>query len=93
MNFQTKHSITSSANPKFKFLLQLEKSKFRKEQQLALVEGEKEIEMALAGQSDFHSVYFLPEKANHSVLYQISNKFKNIEFIESIYYTFLNKLI
>jgi TrmH family RNA methyltransferase len=80
--FQSKHSITSSANPKFKFLLQLEKSKFRKEQQLALVEGEKEIEMALAGQSAFHSVYYLPEKAKHSVLFQISNKFKNIEFIE-----------
>ena len=44
----------------------------------------KEIEMALAGQSEFHSVYFLPEKAKHSVLNQISNKFKNIEFIEYI---------
>ncbi|MDP2175928.1 MAG: RNA methyltransferase [Bacteroidota bacterium] len=82
MKFQATHTISSAANPKFKFLLSLEKSKFRKEQQMAMVEGEKEIEMAIAAQVKFHSVYFLSDLASPNLLKQIQQASPQAEFIE-----------
>lgn len=81
MKIQATHSISSTANPKFKFLMGLEKSKFRKEQQLAFVEGDKEIEMALAGNIRFQSVFFVPEIANESLLKNIQTAFPKVELI------------
>ncbi len=74
--------ISSSNNPKFKFLLSLEKSKNRKELGLALVEGEKEIEMALESHNEFQSVFFESNIANPLLIKKIQKLHPKIEWFE-----------
>ncbi len=58
--------ITSTQNPKIKSLLALEKPRERRKQQLFLVEGKKEIEMAIAAGYKignlFYCVEIIPER-------------------------------
>ncbi len=57
--------ITSLQNNRIKNLVKLQsKSKERKEQGLFLVEGAREISLALAGNYEFDSVYIFPELIN-----------------------------
>ena len=52
--------ITSPQNPKIKNLLALEKARDRKEQNVFVVEGVREITLAIEGKYRFQSVYFCP---------------------------------
>jgi TrmH family RNA methyltransferase len=71
--------ISSTSNPRFKFLQSLEKSKVRKAEGLCAVEGLKEIEMALEGGREISALFYTAE-AEHSVLYKkLLSKFKEIE--------------
>lgn len=74
--------ISSATNPKFKSLLDLEKSKSRKQHGLALVEGEKEIEMALAGGYVFQSVYVVQKLHDPRLLDLIKEKNIDLQVYE-----------
>jgi len=50
--------ITSTQNPKVKSLLQLEKPRERRKQQLFIVEGKKEIELALAAHYKIGNLFY-----------------------------------
>lgn len=64
--------ITSLQNPFIKQLVALnEKSRNRKKNQSFLIEGEREIRLALAGNYVFESVLFVPELISQSVVEQL----------------------
>ncbi len=53
--------ITSTQNPKIKNILSLEKSRERKNQNLFIVEGVKELSLAIEGDYKINGVFFCPE--------------------------------
>lgn len=53
--------ITGLQNPKIKNIVKLSKNKERKEQNLFLIEGARELSLAIAGGYDIHSVFVCPE--------------------------------
>jgi len=53
--------ITSSQNPKIKNILALEKARERTRQNLFVIEGTKELSLAIAGGYQIESVFFCPE--------------------------------
>lgn len=59
----------------------MEKSKTRKQLGLTAIEGEKEIEMAMAANVPFDSIFFLQEIANPEILKLIEKKYPQVEFI------------
>ncbi|MES2618789.1 MAG: RNA methyltransferase [Bacteroidota bacterium] len=59
----------------------LEKSKTRKTLGITAVEGEKEIEMAMAAGMDFQMVFYQKEIADTSFLNQIDKQYPQVEFI------------
>ncbi len=59
----------------------LEKSKTRKQFGLTAIEGEKEIEMAMAANVPFETIFYLKEIANTQVLKQIEKQYPKVEFI------------
>jgi RNA methyltransferase, TrmH family len=72
--------ITSSQNPFIKELLQLqEKSKVRKALGLFLIEGKRELELAIEGGFELETVVFCSELLEKSIL---PEKFKSEELIE-----------
>lgn len=71
--------ITSSQNPLIKSLIQLqEKAKTRKQSGTFLIEGMREIELALKGKYKLETILFLPELVSESQI----KKFKGVELIE-----------
>lgn len=71
--------ITSSQNPFVKSLIQLqEKAKARKQSGTFLIEGMREIELAIKGNYEIETILFLPEIASN---FQIS-KFSSFQIIE-----------
>ena len=61
-NFVFMKQITSVQNPYIKSLVQLqEKSKVRKQTGTFLIEGKREIELALKGGYELETILFLPE--------------------------------
>jgi TrmH family RNA methyltransferase len=54
-------SITSTANPKIKWLVSLHKSSVRRDEKLVIVEGAKEIRAALEAGLRPHSLFIAPE--------------------------------
>lgn len=56
-----KLDITSPANPKIKWVQKLHKNSFRREQEVFLVEGVKEIAFALDGDYQPHILFICPE--------------------------------
>jgi RNA methyltransferase, TrmH family len=73
--------ITSAQNPYIKSLVQLqEKSKTRKELELFLIEGKREIDLAIESDYEVKTILFVPEFISKSQLEKWSKK--NIEFIE-----------
>lgn len=71
--------ITSSQNPFIKSLIQLqEKAKARKQSGTFLIEGMREIELALKGKYELEMILFLPELVSESQI----KKFKGVELIE-----------
>lgn len=74
--------ITSLQNPFIKQLVALnEKSRNRKKNQLFLIEGKREIRLALAGNYVFESVLFVPELISQSVVEQLFEN-QSVELIE-----------
>ena len=73
--------ITSIQNPFIKSLVQLqEKAKLRKQTGTFLIEGLRELELALKGNYEIETILFLPELISES---QINKLFRNsIETIE-----------
>jgi TrmH family RNA methyltransferase len=68
--------ITSSQNPFIKSLIQLqEKAKARKQSGTFLIEGMREIELAIKGKYELETILFVPEITNN---FQIS-KFSNFQ--------------
>src|SRR5688572_4957336 len=53
--------ITSSQNPKIKNILALEKARERTRQNLFVIEGTKELSLAIAGGYNIESVFFCPD--------------------------------
>lgn len=58
--------LTSTKNPGIKNILQLQKPRYRREQNVFVIEGLKEIEKAHAAGYHFVSVYFCPELISFS---------------------------
>jgi len=54
-------TITSTANPKIKNILALEKARERRQQNLFIIEGIKELSLAIAGNYVLNSVFFCEE--------------------------------
>ena len=74
--------ITSVQNSFIKTLILLhEKSKARKESGTFLIEGKREIELAIIGQYKIDTILFLPEKISESQIQKLS-KNQNCELIE-----------
>jgi len=80
--------ITSIQNPFIKTLLQLqEKAKIRKQSSTFIIEGRREIELALKGNYELVTILFLPElitdkEINSSIVIQSIVKESQIELIE-----------
>jgi len=73
--------ITSIQNPFVKSLVQLqEKAKARKQTGTFLIEGKREIELAIKGNYDLETILFLPELISEELISKISNK--QIDLIE-----------
>ncbi len=73
--------ITSSQNPYIKSLILLqEKAKVRKQSGTFLIEGMREIELALKGNYEIETVLFLPELVSEKQITKLSNN--QIDFIE-----------
>jgi RNA methyltransferase, TrmH family len=54
-------TITSLQNPKIKHIISLEKSRDRKQHQLFVVEGRKEVGLAMKAGYDWESIFFCPD--------------------------------
>ena len=77
--------IQSVQNPLIKNILKLqEKSRERKKQQLFVVEGKREIELAFKGQFEIDSLLFIPQKIEHHYLKQFNAK-EIIEISPEVY--------
>ena len=73
--------ITSIQNPFIKSLVQLqEKAKSRKQSGSFLIEGKREISLAIKGGYQIETILFLPELISENEIKKITNS--NIEFIE-----------
>ena len=79
--------ITSSQNPFIKSLVQLqEKAKARKQSGTFLIEGKREIELAIKGNYELETVLFLPELISDEVLSKLSKSPINlIEINKEVY--------
>lgn len=74
--------ITSIQNPFIKSLLFLqEKAKARKKSGTFLIEGKREIELALKGNYEIETILFLPDLISENQILEFS-KNQNIDFIE-----------
>lgn len=79
--FITLKQITSIQNPFIKSLVLLqEKSKYRKQTGQFLIEGKREIELALKGGYEIETVLFLPEIISENEITKLTNR--QIELIE-----------
>jgi TrmH family RNA methyltransferase len=75
--------ITSSQNPYIKSLIQLqEKAKARKQSGTFLIEGIREIELAVKGNYQIETVLFCPELHDKSFNLSIFQSFNKLELIE-----------
>ena len=73
--------ITSIQNPYIKSLVQLqEKAKARKQSGTFLIEGKREIELAIKGNYELETILFLPELISKDQITKLTND--PIEFIE-----------
>jgi TrmH family RNA methyltransferase len=79
--------ITSSQNPFIKSLVQLqEKAKSRKQSGTFLIEGKREIELAIKGNYELETVLFLPELISEEQLSKLSKSQINlIEINKEVY--------
>lgn len=79
--------ITSSQNPFIKSLVQLqEKAKARKQSSTFLIEGKREIELAIKGNYELETVLFLPKLISDEVLSKLSKSQINlIEINKEVY--------
>lgn len=66
--------ITSPQNPKIKHLLSLEKARERRNQQVFVIEGLKELSLAVAGGYVLKSVFFSPQIVSEEVIIQLVRK-------------------
>jgi TrmH family RNA methyltransferase len=77
--------ITSSQNPFIKSLIQLqEKTKARKQSGTFLIEGMREIELAVKGKYEIETILFVPEITNNFQIAKFSN-FQIIEISKEVY--------
>jgi TrmH family RNA methyltransferase len=80
--------ITSSQNPFIKSLIQLqEKAKARKQSGTFLIEGIREIELAIKGNYDIETILFLPELVSETQLKKMlsSSSVEHIEISKEVY--------
>ena len=78
--------ITSVQNPFIKSLVQLqEKSKARKQSGTFLIEGQREIELALKGGYEIDVILFCRELANESITSLFDNATETIEISREVY--------
>lgn len=79
--------ITSVQNPFIKLLVQLqEKAKSRKQTGTFLIEGKREIELALKGNYELETVLFLPEIISEEEINKLTNQQLNvIEISKDVY--------
>ncbi|MGG7036081.1 MAG: TrmH family RNA methyltransferase [Flavobacterium sp.] len=79
--------ITSSQNPYIKSLIQLqEKAKARKQSGTFLIEGLREIELAIKGNYELETILFLPELVSESQINKLTNHRINlIEISKEVY--------
>lgn len=77
--------ITSAQNPFIKSLVQLqEKAKARKQSGTFLIEGIREIELAIKGKYEIETILFVPEIKNNLKISKFSN-FQIIEITKEVY--------
>jgi TrmH family RNA methyltransferase len=77
--------IQSLQNPLIKNILKLqEKSRERKKQQLFVIEGKREIELAFKGQFEIDSLLFIPHRIEYNYLKQYNAK-EVIEITPEVY--------
>ena len=79
--------ITSIHNPYIKNLLKLqEKSRERKKQGIFLIEGKREISLAIKGKYEFDTVLFLPEIiSENEILHLFNENINRIEISKEVY--------
>ena len=77
--------IQSLQNPFIKNILKLqEKSRERKKQQLFIIEGKREIELAFKGKFEIESLLFISKKIEYNYLKQFNAK-EEIEITPEVY--------
>jgi TrmH family RNA methyltransferase len=78
--------ITSAQNPFIKSLVLLqEKSKARKQSGTFLIEGAREIELALKGNYELETILFLPDLVSEQQINRLSKKAEVIEISKEVY--------
>lgn len=88
MSMNIMKQISSAQNPYIKSLIQLqEKAKARKQSGTFLIEGMREIELAIKGNYEIETVLFFPELVSENQLKKIvsSTTVENIEISKEIY--------
>ncbi len=85
--------ITSPQNPRIKFALSLRKASARKREHLFIIEGQREIRLAMQSGFRFHTLFFCPEIAekNHAgtVIDELKDQIQIFETTREIF----NKLV
>ena len=79
--------ISSTQNKEVKHLLQLqEKSRFRRKEGVFMVEGQREIELALKGEFELKAIYFCPDLISFERIQEFtSDEFQITEISSEVY--------
>lgn len=86
MSISAMKQITSSQNPFIKSLIQLqEKAKARKQSGTFLIEGMREIELALKGSYELETILFLPELVSEKQISKFEKQAEVIEISKEVY--------
>ncbi|HEY1046522.1 MAG TPA: RNA methyltransferase [Bacteroidia bacterium] len=74
--------ITSTSNPKFRYLQSLRNAKVRKQDLCSAVEGHKEIEMLLEAGWEVTMLFYVAKFADHALIDRVVKQYQKAEFIE-----------
>jgi TrmH family RNA methyltransferase len=86
MSISAMKQITSSQNPFVKSLMHLqEKAKARKQSGTFLIEGMREIELAIKGDYEIGTILFLPELVTETQINKLSKNSEIIEISKEVY--------
>lgn len=74
--------ITSTSNPKFRYLQSLRNAKVRKQDLCSAVEGHKEIEMLLEAKWEITMLFYVSKLSDQTLVNKVMKQFPNADVVE-----------